>query len=163
MIRKRGGLIGWVILVCALCFLGAAFIVGMIAGGAHGAALQRGELELLARVVQAESSGEPEPGARAVAWTVINRLDEPETYGRTITKVILRAHQYATPVPLDDASGAYLRALLATTKVLLGEGGDPSLGSTHFFRKDMRPWPAWSRHMERRAVIGNHVFMREAD
>jgi spore germination cell wall hydrolase CwlJ-like protein len=143
----------WIVVGIAMVFVHAA-------RPAEGAELRPGELSLLVRVVAAETTGEPASGQRAVAWTVINRLREPETYGKTITKVILRPYQYAKPAPLDETSIAYLRALLATVQALLGEGGDSSNGSTHFARCDLRPQPPWMRTFERRAVHGAHCFFR---
>ena len=116
------------------------------------------EISLLARVVQAEASNQPTAGMRAVAWTVVNRLRQPEIYGRTITSVLQARHQYARPKPLRPNSPAYLAALAATVQVLRGEGKDDSKGSTHFARCDMRPAPHWVRAMKRRAVIGKHCF-----
>lgn len=150
----------WIIAGVIAYVLAAAAIGLMLAKCAVAAPLQRGELEIMARVVQAESTGEPEAGQRAVAWTMINRLRQPETYGRTLTKVILRPYQYAKPLPLSDNSAAYLKALLATVKALLGEGGDPSAGATHFLRCDMSRPPAWTRRLTRVAKIGAHCFYK---
>lgn len=122
--------------------------------------LAASEISLLSRVVQAESSGEPAAGQRAVAWTAINRLRQPEIYGKTLRSVLLARHQYARPKPLRPNSPAYRAALQAATMAVNGEGGDLSRGSTHFARCDMRPRPHWTRAMERRAVIGNHCFWR---
>lgn len=146
------------LLILLLLYLASAIVLGI--GIARSADLRRGELGMLARVVQAESTGEPADGQRAIAWTVVNRLREPETYGRTITKIIQKPHQYAKPAPLDDTSEAYHLALLATLQALLPIGEDSSNGSTHFHRCDMRPAPSWARRMARRAVIGKHCFYR---
>jgi N-acetylmuramoyl-L-alanine amidase len=140
----------------------SAVLIGVVMAHCAVAApkLQRGELELMARVVQRESTGESALGQKAVAWTVINRLREPEVYGATVTKILTRKYQYAKPAPADDSSPAHLRAMLATVEALLGVGGDPSNGSTHFLRCDLRPQPAWARRFERRAVLGHHCFYR---
>lgn len=130
---------------------------------AAAAELRPGELELLARVVAAEARGESLPGQRAIAWTVVNRLEEPETYGRTVTRVLLRPYQYAKPLAVGDAHPAYLRAMLASVQVLLGEVADDSHGATHFCRCDLRPLPAWARQFELRTRISGHCFYREAD
>lgn len=155
----------WLLLTLAVCALAAAFVLGAMsmARGAELPRLRPGELELMARIVAAESTGEPEPGARAVAWTIINRLDEPETFGSTVTKVILRPYQYAKPAAIRDNSPAYLKAMLATLKALLGEGGDPSLGSTHFARCDLSKPTKWMRVYELRVRISKHCFYKEID
>jgi N-acetylmuramoyl-L-alanine amidase len=165
--RHRPGW-GWFVLVMVIVAIAACVVVIMMAlmrpvGAAEMVRLKPGELELMAKVVAAESTGEPEVGQRAVAWTILNRLDEPETFGRTVTKVLLSASQFARPAALPDTSPAYWRAMLATVRVLLGDGDDPSLGSTHFFRTDMKPWPHWAKHMQVRATIGKHTFMAPVD
>lgn len=120
--------------------------------------LQRGELELLARVVQRESTGESLAGQKAVAWTVINRLKDPEVYGATISAVLRRPHQYAAPAAGPDTSPAYLRALHASLEAWLSIGGDPSNGAQYFFVCTMKRPPAWARRMPRVATIGSHCF-----
>ena len=150
----------WIIAGVAVYVLAAAVIGFVMAKCATAGTLQRGELEIMARIVQAESTGEPEAGQRAVAWTMINRLNQPDIYGSTLTKVILRPYQYAKPLPLSDNSGAYLRALLATVKALLGEGGDPSAGATHFHVCSMKPTPGWARRLQPTAKIGAHCFYK---
>lgn len=152
----------------ALAFAAIVALIGFIAWGilatvrpAVGAELRRGEAELLARVVQAESTGQPAEGQRAVAWTALNRLREPEVYGGTITKVLQRPHQYAKPMAGPDNTDAYLRAMHATVSALLGIGGDPSNSSTHFARCDVRPRPVWMRTFDLRAKISAHCFFRK--
>jgi N-acetylmuramoyl-L-alanine amidase len=150
----------WVV-VGILAYVLASVAIGVLLAKCAGAAdLRRGELEIMARIVQAESTGEPEAGQRAVAMTMLNRLHRPEVFGATLTKVLLAPYQYAKPVPLNDNSGAYLKALLATVKALLGEGGDPSQSATHFYLCSMRPAPGWARRMIKTAQIGSHCFYR---
>ena len=156
-------IIHWLFVVLAICwvFVGLMMVtVHVLAAPAHGAELRRGELDLLARVVASEATGEPTAGAKAVAWTVLNRLRQPEVYGKTVTAIVKRPYQYAAPAPLADNSVPYLTAMLATIEAVLGVGGDPSLGSTHFARCDVRPRPVWMRTFERRVVHGSHCFFR---
>lgn len=164
--RHRPGFEWLIAALAAVAIAVGVILILMNASPARGAdlTLRPGELSLLAKVVAAESTGEPLAGARAVAWTVVNRMqDEPETFGSSITKVILRPYQYAKPAPIADNSPAYLRAMLATVQVLLGTVDDDSKGSTFFFRTDMKPWPRWARHMQVRATIGKHTFLRPVD
>jgi spore germination cell wall hydrolase CwlJ-like protein len=164
----------WLLLVLAVCLIAAGLVLAAvsIARGAEsvigqGSALVRGlkpgEIDLLTKVVAAEARGESEAGQRAIAWVAINRLDAAPEYGRTLTRVLLAPGQFAKPVPIADNSPAYLKAMLATLKALLGEGTDPSGGALYFFKTDMRPWPGWARHMQTRAVIGKHTFMAPVD
>lgn len=157
----------WLWLIAGvLSYVLVAMAIGMLlaycaVGSAHAGELRRGELEILARVVQAETTGEPEAGQRAVAWTAINRMRRaPDTYGATITKVVSRAYQYAKPAPLNESSTAYLKALLATVRAVLGEGGDVSQGATHFHRCDMKRYPAWARRLQPTVRLGRHCFYK---
>lgn len=166
--RHRPGW-GWLLAALATCALAAAGILILMAlfrpvGAAELVRLRPGEIDLLTKVVAAESTGEPEQGQRAVAWVAINRMqDAPETFGKTLTRVLLAPSQFARPVPIADNSPSYLRAMLATLRAVLGEGGDPSGGALYFCRCDMKPMPAWSRQFQRTAVIGRHCFFRPAD
>jgi spore germination cell wall hydrolase CwlJ-like protein len=152
----------WLLAILIVYILTALVIATVIAraGSLPGmtARLQRGELEILARVVQAEATGEPAAGQRAVAWTIVNRMKRPDVYGKTLTRVILAPYQYAKPVPLNDNSEDYLRALLASVEVLLGTSPDTSNGGTHFFRCDMARPPRWAMRFKRTARIGRHCF-----
>lgn len=158
----------WLVFVLGfVLFVAVAVAFGLLAAvwnpsyGAERVRLQRGELEILARVVQAESTGEPAAGQRAVAWTVVNRMRRPEVYGPTVTRVVLAPYQYAKPVPLSDNSEAYLRALLATVQVLLGAVPDDSAGATHFLRCDLPRPPRWAVRFQRTVRIGKHCFHRD--
>lgn len=167
-VSAKPSLVRGLLLTLAICALAAAgtLVLMMLmkpARGADAVRLKPGELELMARVVAAEARGESDAGQRAIAWVALNRLDEPETYGRTLTRVLLSPAQFAKPVPIADNSPAYWRAMHATTAALLGIGEDPSAGSLYFFRTDMTPWPAWAKHMQTRAVIGKHTFMAPVD
>ena len=140
--------------------LGLLMVVVRCSGPAASAELRGGELEIFARVVQAESTGQPATGQRAVAWTVLNRL-RSGGYGKTATRVLLAPYQYAKPAALNDAGQDYQRALLATLHAVLGIGDDPGRGATHFVRCDHRPQPEWARVFLRTAEIGQHCFYRE--
>jgi spore germination cell wall hydrolase CwlJ-like protein len=123
--------------------------------------LAKGELSLLARVVQAEASNQPDPGKRAVAWTAINRL-RAGIYGKTLTHVLQARRQYARPRPLRVDSPAYQAALRAALMAVKGEGGDPSRSATHFIRCDMRRRPAWTARFTFTIKIASHCFYRKA-
>lgn len=147
--------------LAALWVCGAlVLVVARCSAPADAAELRPGELEIMARIVQAETTGEPADGAKAVAWTMLNRLREPEAYGKTITRILTRPYQYAPPAPLVDNSLPYLRALLATVQAILGVGDDPGFGATHFVRCDLRPQPVWARTFVRTAVLGQHCFYK---
>jgi N-acetylmuramoyl-L-alanine amidase len=120
------------------------------------------EISLLARVVQRESENQSASGQRAVAWTVVNRLRQPELYGRTITSVLQARHQYARPKPLRPNSPAYQTALTAALMAVQGVGKDDSAGATHFVKCDMRRKPAWVAKFRFLIRINSHCFYRKA-
>lgn len=142
------------IAITLLIYVACAVALGLIlAETAEPAELRPGELELLARVVQSESTGEPAAGQRAIAWTALNRL-EAGTYGRTLTAVLRAPRQYAKPARPSNGP-AYRQALQAAAQAVLGEDQFPA---THFYRCDMRRKPAWAKRLPRVAIIGSHCF-----
>jgi N-acetylmuramoyl-L-alanine amidase len=160
--RKLERALHWIFAALAVVWVLLGLLGAWIAAShpAQAAELRGGELEIFARVVQAETTGEPAAGQRAVAWTVINRL-RAGSFGNTATRVILAPYQYAKPAALNDAGEDYQRALLATLQALLGTVPDDSRGATHFVRCDLRPQPRWAREYELRAKISAHCFYRE--
>jgi spore germination cell wall hydrolase CwlJ-like protein len=122
--------------------------------------LAKGELSLLARVVQAEASGEPAAGQRAVAWTAVNRL-KAGIYGKSLAQVLQARRQYARPKPLRPDSPAYRAALMASLMATRGALPDDSRGATHFIRCNMRRKPAWVARFKFTIRISNHCFYRK--
>lgn len=118
------------------------------------------ELELLARLVQAEAGGEPFPGQVAVAASVLNRVRDrryPNTIREVIYQVIAGVYQYS---PVQNGSiyrPAGRSALRAAREALYG--ADPSLGANGFFNPD-KTNDRWVRRQPVTVVIGNHVFFR---
>jgi N-acetylmuramoyl-L-alanine amidase len=113
--------------------------------------------DLLARLVQAEASGEPYAGKVAVAVVVLNRVDS-SSFPNSISAVINQAGQFS-PVsngeikkPADSESIRAVNEAL-TTKRSLGAG------SLFFYN----PKTASSRWLDSRPttlVIGNHTFKK---
>ncbi len=117
------------------------------------------DLELLARLVQAESEGEPFNGKVAVAATVLNRV-QSSCYPNTIPGVIYQkehGYQYC-PVrnstinrPAGDAARKAVQEAL--------RGKDPTSGGLSFYNPHMAA-NAWIRNRPVQTRIGNHVFVR---
>lgn len=116
------------------------------------------ELELLARLVQAEAGGESFTGKVAVAATVLNRVQSP-IYPNTISGVIYQVaygFQYCSvrkgminrPAG-EDARRAVQEAL---------QGNDPTGGALSFFNP-AQATNIWIRTRPVHARIGNHVFV----
>ena len=122
--------------------------------------LSNADLDLFARLVHAESAGEPYLGQVAVAATVLNRVKDSR-YPNTVRGVILQVwggfYQYS---PVEDgrinlpASESASRAVQDALN-----GSDPSHGATGFFNP-AKTTNQWVRMQPVTTVIGNHVFFR---
>jgi N-acetylmuramoyl-L-alanine amidase len=124
------------------------------------AAYSAAELDLFARLVQAESAGEPFQGQVAVAASVLNRV-RSSRYPNTLRAVIYQIeggyYQYS-PV-LDGrinqpASDSARRAV----QEAIG-GSDPSKGALGFYNP-RKTTNQWVRSQPVITTIGNHVFFR---
>lgn len=115
------------------------------------------DISLMARLVYAESRGEPFKGQVAVAAVLLNRLRSPE-FPETIHQVIYQPRQFEpvqngaiNNVPNNSAYEAVLEAL--------GDE-DPSEGALYFWNPDKvskNSW-VWTRTIIKR--IGNHLFAK---
>lgn len=118
------------------------------------------ELELLARLVQAEAGGESFLGQVAVAASVLNRVRDrryPDTIREVIYQVIAGVYQYSPVQNGRIYRPAGRSALRAAREALYG--ADPSLGANGFFNPD-KTNDRWVRRQPVTVVIGNHVFFR---
>lgn len=186
----RAGLWDWLGLICGvLAFVAVAVLIGVgMARGATKAPackppaipepaavirLQAGAVLQLARVAWGEARGEPEPfcSMLAVSWVVINRVrTDPKQYGATVEQVVTAPYQFsvfgrsdpnrAKMMAAAESDPLFLLAIMAASSALTGASPDPTMGSTHYFNRGMASAPAWARRLERRAVIGAHIFMR---
>lgn len=120
------------------------------------------DLELLARVINAEAYDEPYLGKVAVGAVIVNRVKN-RFLGTTIREVIMRPGQFAViangrafSLPLqEDARRAALEAL---------HGRDPTGGALYFNNmrtvRTARQRAFWDS-LTRTVVIGNHTFFKE--
>jgi N-acetylmuramoyl-L-alanine amidase len=124
------------------------------------AAYSAADLDLFARLVHAEASGESFTGQVAVAASVLNRVKSP-LYPNTLRGVIYQVvngfHQYS-PVkdgrinlPANDSARRAVQEALG--------GADPSRGATGFYNP-RKTSNQWVRNQPVTTVIGNHVFFR---
>ena len=118
------------------------------------------ELDLFARLVFAESAGEPYLGQVAVAASVLNRVDS-SLYPNTLTGVInQRVNGYYQYSPVLDGRinlPANDSARRAVQDAISGQ--DPSLGATGFYNP-RKTTNVWVRQQPVTTTIGNHVFFR---
>jgi spore germination cell wall hydrolase CwlJ-like protein len=117
------------------------------------------EVNLLARLITAEATGEPYSAMVAVGGTVVNRVQSSE-WPNTITDVIyqvINGYYQFTPVkngyinnaPSDDAVKAAWDALY---------GKDPSNGAQFYFDDSSTNSWLWSRPVT--AELGHMVFVK---
>jgi spore germination cell wall hydrolase CwlJ-like protein len=120
-------------------------------------------LDLFARLVHAESRGEPYEGQVAVAASVLNRVQN-RNYPNSLYGVITQrdSRGYAQYSPIDDGSintPAGQSAKDAVSDALVG--WDPSQGATGFFAPAKVPNKNnWVWKQVSIVQIGNHLFFR---
>ena len=116
------------------------------------------ELNLFARLVYSEATGEPYQGQVAVAATVLNRMDSsryPNTLKEVIYQVESGFYQYAPVrdgrINLTPDASAYQAVRDAVN------GWDPSHGATGFYNP-AKTTNQWVRQQPVATTIANHVF-----
>lgn len=112
------------------------------------------DLDLLARVVRAESQGEPYDGQVAVAAVILNRISHPE-FPNTIPGVVYEPLAFSVVANGQVNKPADQSAVKAAHAAL--NGLDPSGGALYFYNPN-KTKNSWIR---RRAVIkriGKHIF-----
>ncbi len=127
-------------------------------GGAGIFNLSQSDIDLLARLVSAESDGEPFTGQVAVAASILNRLEDPR-YPKSIPGIVYQidngSYQYSPVldgrINLPASSSAYQAVQSALS------GWDPSNGGNGFYNP-AKTTSQWVRSNPVTAVIGNHVF-----
>ncbi len=119
------------------------------------------DIYLLARLVTAESAGEPYSGQVAVAASVLNRVQNP-AYPNTVSGVVYqvvdgRYYQYSPVLDGRINTTPTQTALQAVREAM--NGSDPSLGALGFYNptKTSNYWVA-SRPVT--TIIGDHVFFK---
>ncbi|MEJ6950603.1 cell wall hydrolase [Natronospora cellulosivora (SeqCode)] len=120
-----------------------------------GIDISREDFDLLARIIHAESRGEPYIGQVAVAAVVINRVNSTD-FPNTFREVIYQERQF-TPVRngqlyLPANESAYRAAREAL------KGNDPSLGALFFYNPETAETLWWLSQRETTIIIENHVF-----
>lgn len=117
---------------------------------------ERGEVTLLARVIEGEAANEPFLGKVAVGAVILNRTKSAD-FPHTISGVIYQDHAFESVAngqvnrPLSEES---IRA--ADTAM----GGYDPTGGALFFWNPNKPVSAWIWSRDIITEIGNHVFAR---
>ncbi len=122
--------------------------------------LSQSEIDLLARLVTAESEGEPFLGQVAVAATILNRLEDsryPDTIAGIIYQVDNGSYQFSPVLDGRINASASSSAYQAVVQAL--SGSDPSNGANGFYNPD-KTTNEWVRSQAVTAAIGDHVFFK---
>lgn len=139
---------------------GAGIVQNGIAGQMTMHALKkvtvsRADLSRLARIVYAESKGEPFSGQVAVAAVVLNRVQSPN-FPNSIEDVIFAEGAFTTvsggqywQLPGETAFKAAIQA---------AKGIDPSKGGLYFNSASSQS--EWFQSLTVTATIGDHVFVK---
>lgn len=116
------------------------------------------EMELMARVVQAEAGGEPYTGQVAVAAVILNRVESPQ-FPNSINGVIYEPYAFEvvsngmiwSRYPGDTAFQATKDAV---------NGYDPTYGALYFWNPATVSGSNWVWTRQQTTQIGNHVFAK---
>lgn len=120
------------------------------------ASVKNRDIDLLARLVNAEAQGEPFRGKVAIASVILNRMEDPK-FPKTITGNIFKQHEF------ESVSNGLIWKRQPTREDYQAvksafQGWDPAYGSKFFFNPAKvkgSSW-VWTRRIVER--IGNHVF-----
>lgn len=121
-----------------------------------GATSQSNDVQLLARIISAESRGEPYTGQVAVGGVVLNRVRHP-SFPNTMAGVIYQPGAFTALVDGQFNVAVAASAYNAARDAL--NGWDPSGGSIYYYNpaKTTNQW-IYSRPVVTR--IGKHVFAK---
>ena len=114
------------------------------------------EVNLLARLVEAEANGEPLSGKIAVAAVVMNRI-ENNSFPNTISSVIYQPGQF-DPVTNGNINNQPNPESYTAAREALN-GNDPTNGALYFYNPYLTSDP-WIKSRQVTTVIGNHTFAR---
>ena len=122
----------------------------------RGVATDRGDVNLLARVIEGEAADESLTGKIAVGAVILNRT-KSASFPRTVSGVIFQDHAFES-ISNGQANRPLSQASVQAAQMALG-GYDPTGGAIFFWNpyKPVNPW-IWSRNVI--TQIGNHVFAR---
>ncbi|MGL4656746.1 MAG: cell wall hydrolase [Sarcina sp.] len=118
--------------------------------------ISEADIDFMAKVVHAESKGEPFEGKVAVASVILNRVVDPN-FPNTISGVITQKNAFSCvrngrvdAVPNSDSYNAVMEAI---------KGNDPTNKALYFYNPDIATCN-WMHGIQKKNVqsIGRHVF-----
>ncbi|MBS3898281.1 MAG: cell wall hydrolase [Dethiobacter sp.] len=118
------------------------------------------ELDLFARIVYAEASGEGFAGQVAVAASILNRIRSelfPDTLSAVVFQVVGGSYQYSPVLDgrINLPAGESVKRAIAEAL----SGTDPTGGATGFYNP-AKTSNQWVRSRPVTVTIGNHVFFK---
>ncbi|MEQ8153646.1 MAG: cell wall hydrolase [Clostridiaceae bacterium] len=131
-------------------------VVEVFSGNSKTLYITKEDIELMAKVVYAESKGEPLEGKIAVASVILNRVTNPKFPG-TIHGVITQKNAFScvrngtiNVTPDENSYNAVYTAI---------KGNDPTNNALFFYNPAIST-NSWMRTIQKKKVksIGNHVF-----
>lgn len=115
----------------------------------------------MALAIYFEARSEHILGQLLVGQTIMNRVEDPR-WPNTVCGVVKQYKQFSffwdgKPEKPKENSVAWRKALIFAEKVL--EGRTKGLtDATHYHTLSTKP--SWARYMEKRIVVGNHIFYK---
>lgn len=128
-----------------------------IGGGSSGAPtgdFSESEMALLARIISAESRGEPYEGQVAVGAVILNRIGHP-SFPNSLAGVIYQPGAFSCVNDGQVNAEVYDSAKKAAQQALTG--WDPSGGAIYYYNPK-KATNQWIRSREVIATIGSHLF-----
>lgn len=118
--------------------------------------LSKEDINLMAKVVYAESRSEPYEGQIAVACVILNRLKNPE-FPKTVTDVVMQKNAFSCvndgSISCDPTNSNYSAVFEALF------GNDPTSHAVFFYNPKIST-SEWMKNSDKKnlKVIGQHVF-----
>jgi N-acetylmuramoyl-L-alanine amidase len=118
--------------------------------------ISKADIDFMAKVVHAESKGEPYQGKVAVASVILNRVIDPN-FPNSISGVITQRNAFScvrngnvNAIPNSDSYNAVMEAI---------KGNDPTNKALYFYNPDIATCN-WMHGIQKKNVqnIGRHVF-----
>jgi len=120
----------------------------------HKAKHKHPNVYLLARIINAEATGEPLPGMVAVGDVVLNRVESSQ-FPDTIKEVVYQPGQFS-PVKNGSINKEPSERAIKAAKLALKAGGSNAL----YFYNPAITNDSWIRTRPAIKIIGNHVFAK---
>jgi spore germination cell wall hydrolase CwlJ-like protein len=115
-------------------------------------------VDIVARTIYAEASGETVEGKLAVASVIHTRA---KGNVNKIVDVILKPRQFSCwndgNIPEEGSGQAWLDSVLVAEQLLSGKF-KPTVKATHYYNPK-KASPSWARNQHVVAMIGNHKFL----